>query len=75
MKSVPVASRVSSLRLPFRARSVPAKALKYGAKGWSVEVKLADGKTERRNVVRGPQSGEDVEIVSGLEVGQVIIAP
>lgn len=54
---------------------IPAKALRYGAKGWSVELKLADGRTEHRAVTRGPQSGEQVEILSGLEVGQVIIVP
>jgi len=54
---------------------VPAKALTYGAMGWSVELKLADGKTERRNVLRGAQSGDEVEILSGLEAGQVIIVP
>ena len=37
--------------------------------------KLADGKTERRNVLRGAQSGDEVEILSGLEAGQVIIVP
>ena len=58
-----------------KAILVPAKALKFGSKGWSVEVKLADGKTERRAVGRGAQSGEQVEILSGLEVGQVIIVP
>lgn len=58
-----------------KAIVVPAKALKYGAKGWAVEVKLADGKTERRAVTRGAQSGDEVEILSGLEVGQVIITP
>ena len=54
---------------------IPANAVKYGAKGWGVEVKLADGKTERRSVTRGPQSGDEVEILSGLEVGQVIVTP
>lgn len=58
-----------------KAIVVPSKAIKYGVKGWSVEVKLADGKTERRIVSRGAQSGEQVEILSGLEVGQVIIVP
>lgn len=57
------------------AVTVPATALHFGAKGWSVELKLADGKTERRPVIRGPQSGDEVEILSGLEVGQVIITP
>ncbi len=54
---------------------IPAKALAYDAKGWTVEVKLADGKTERRAVKRGRVSKDDAEILSGLEVGQVIIAP
>jgi HlyD family secretion protein len=57
------------------AISIPAKALSYDAKGWTVEVKLADGKTERRTVKRGRVSKDDAEILSGLEVGQVIIAP
>jgi hypothetical protein len=52
---------------------IPAKALKFGAKGWSVQLKLADGKTEPRPVVRGAKSGDEVEILSGLEVGQVIV--
>ena len=38
-------------------------------------MKLADGKTERRPVKRGRISGENTEILSGLEVGQVVIAP
>ena len=54
---------------------VPNKALAYGVKGWTVEVKLADGKTERRPIQRGRVSGDDTEILSGLEVGQVILAP
>ena len=54
---------------------VPTKALAFDTKGWTVEVKLADGKTERRPVKRGRVSGENTEILSGLEVGQVIIAP
>ncbi|MEN9974282.1 MAG: hypothetical protein RLZZ282_288 [Verrucomicrobiota bacterium] len=57
------------------AIAIPTKALTYDAKGWCVEVKLADGKTERRPVKRGRVSREDTEILSGLEVGQVIVAP
>lgn len=54
---------------------IPTNALAYDTKGWSVEVKLADGKTERRPVKRGRVSGDNTEILSGLEVGQVIISP
>ena len=57
------------------AISIPTKALAYDAKGWTVEVKLADGKTERRPVKRGRVSKDDTEILSGLEVGQVVLAP
>lgn len=57
------------------AIAIPGKALSYDAKGWCVEVKLADGKTERRPVKRGRVSKDDTEILSGLEVGQVILVP
>lgn len=57
------------------AISVPLKALAYGPDGWTIRVKLADGKTENRPVKRGRISGETVEILSGLEAGQVIITP
>jgi multidrug efflux pump subunit AcrA (membrane-fusion protein) len=57
------------------AISIPTRALSYDTRGWTVEVKLADGKTEKRPVKRGRISEELTEIVSGLEVGQVIIAP
>lgn len=54
---------------------VATKALNFEPGGWSVEVKLADGKTERRMVKRGRVSKEETEILSGLEVGQVIVVP
>jgi multidrug resistance efflux pump len=57
------------------AISLPVRALTHDSRGWTVEVKLADGKTERRPVKRGRVSGETTEILSGLEVGQVVIAP
>ena len=57
------------------AIAIPSKALTYAAKGWTVEVKLADGKPERRTVKRGRVCKEDAEILSGLEVGQVIVIP
>jgi len=54
---------------------VPAKALAFGTSGWEVELKLADGKTQKRTVTRGRASGEKVEILQGLEPGQVIVLP
>ncbi|MES2923397.1 MAG: hypothetical protein V4819_17715 [Verrucomicrobiota bacterium] len=54
---------------------IPTKALHFDASGWTVEIKLADGKTERRPVKRGRVSQEETEILSGLEVGQVIVIP
>ena len=54
---------------------VPTKALASDPSGWTVEVKLADGKTERRPVKRGRVSKDETEILSGLEVGQVIVVP
>ena len=57
------------------AIAVPNKALSFDAGGWTVEVKLADGKTERRIVKRGRVSKEETEILSGLEVGQVVLVP
>jgi multidrug efflux pump subunit AcrA (membrane-fusion protein) len=57
------------------AMVVPARALEPGASGWSVAVKLADGKTERRPVKRGRVFNDECEILSGLEPGQVIVVP
>jgi HlyD family secretion protein len=57
------------------AIAVPTQALAFGSQGWTVEMKLADGKSERRPVKRGRVSKNFTEILSGLEVGQVIIVP
>lgn len=54
---------------------VPAGALKLGKDGWNVSVKLADGKPGPKPVKRGRASGDQVEILSGLEPGQVVITP
>ena len=43
--------------------------------GWSVEVKLADGKTEYREVTTGRANGKQIEITTGLEPGQVVVVP
>jgi multidrug efflux pump subunit AcrA (membrane-fusion protein) len=55
--------------------AVPNKALAFGPAGWTVDVKLADGKTEPRPVKPGLVSDTTTEILSGLEPGQVIVVP
>ncbi len=55
---------------------LPLRALRAGPDGtWTVEVKLAEGKTEPRVVRRGQISGASVEISSGVEPGQVVTIP
>ncbi len=75
----PVAGATAQVRLISyqqpSAIAVPSKALDFGNAGWTVEVKLADGKTEPRPVKRGRVSGDETEILSGLEVGQVVVVP
>lgn len=58
-----------------KAITVPNKAIELGTKGWTIEVKLADGKTERRVITRGKSNGELTEILTGAEAGQVVIVP
>ena len=58
-----------------KAIVVPTKALSFGPEGWTVKVKLADGKNEARPVTRGKDDGERTEITAGLEVGQVVMVP
>lgn len=58
------------------AITLPVKALRSAPEGaWTVDLKLADGKTEARPVRRGRVSGDQVEILSGLEAGQVVVIP
>lgn len=58
------------------AMTLPGKALRAADEGkWTVQVKMADGNNETRNVVRGRVSGDRVEIASGLDAGQVVIIP
>ena len=52
---------------------VPLTALRFDPDGWSVAVKLADGKTERRTVRRGRVANDECEISEGLEAGQVVV--
>lgn len=75
----PVAGQALEINLISHAKEqaivLPTEALSYGPKGWTAEVKLADGKNEKRPVVRGKSSDKQTEIVSGLEAGQVVIVP
>lgn len=54
---------------------VPRKALERDPRGWTVAVKLADGKSQRRVVRCGRTNADEVEILSGIEAGQVILVP
>jgi hypothetical protein len=55
---------------------LPVKALQPAEGGkWTVQVKMADGKNETRPIVRGRMNGEQVEVLGGLEGGQVVIIP
>ena len=78
-ESLPVTGATTQIRLiAYQQAStivVPSKALTFRETGWTVEVKLADGKTENRAVKRGRISNDETEILSGLEVGQVIVIP
>ena len=56
------------------AISIPRNALKTGEDGTSyVMVKLSEGDPEQRPVQLGKKNGQRVEVLSGLEVGQVIL--
>lgn len=55
------------------AITVPLAALDFGPDGWRVRVKLADGTTQSRLVVRGRTHHDQVEILKGLEPGQVVV--
>ncbi len=58
------------------AVTLPLKALHAADEGkWTVQVKLADGKSEPRAITRGRVSGDRIEILSGLESGQVVVVP
>lgn len=76
---VPVTGASAAVRIVFyqqaSAITVPSNALLRSDDGWTAEVKLTDGKSERRPVKRGRISGETTEILAGLEVGQVILIP
>lgn len=54
---------------------LPMEALRFDPEGWTVAVKLDDGKTGRRVVQRGRVFDGKCEITSGLETGQVVVPP
>jgi len=66
--------RIVSYQKPM-AIAVPTKVISSASGGWTVEVKLADGKTEHRPIQRGLSSEDETEILSGLAVGQVVVVP
>jgi len=76
---IPITGQSLSLNLvsyvSAKAIVIPSKAITFGPEGWTAEVKLADGKTERRPVTRGKSSDDETEIAAGLEAGQVVIVP
>lgn len=56
------------------ALAVPAKAVEQAPDGsFLVKVKLADGESEKRPVTLGQESEGMIEVLSGLEAGQVVI--
>ena len=71
-------SRVAARFISHRkaaAIAVPSSSLSFGPEGWTVNVKLADGKAEPRPVTPGLVSSTHTEILSGLDAGQVIVVP
>lgn len=69
---------VASVVIHDRAEAlvVPVASLhSHPEGGTSVAIKLADGGTEAREVETGRRDGASVEILSGLEAGQVIVTP
>ena len=57
------------------AISVPQAALHHEGESWTVQLKLADGNAQTHTVTRGRANHDAVEILSGLEAGQVLIIP
>lgn len=58
------------------ALTVPARAVEETPDGsFVVRVKLADGEPEKRPVTVGRESDGVIEVLTGLEAGQVVIVP
>jgi len=58
-----------------KALTVPTAAITREGTTATVEVKLADGKNELREVTLGESSSGETEILSGLSIDQVILVP
>lgn len=59
-----------------KALVVPKNAVKANADGtYTVDLKLTDGEPEKRVVEIGMATGNELEIIKGLQAGQVIITP
>ena len=55
---------------------VPRKAVRDGPGGTrQVELRSADGKTETRTVKTGLVQGDELQVLEGLEAGQVVVVP
>lgn len=58
------------------AMAIPVKALEEAPDGsFLVKIKLADGASEKRPVTVGRESNGLIEVLTGLEAGQVVIVP
>ena len=53
--------------------AVPAAALQRSQEGWSVFVPRAPGAFEMREVGRGRDLGGEVEVLSGLAPGEIVV--
>jgi len=58
-----------------KALTVPKAAIKTEGEKSTVRVKMADGKDEVREVKLGRSSGDQVEVLEGLAIDQVILLP
>lgn len=59
--------------LPYKAMVIPASSLLEDYGNFSVIVQLSGESFERRNVQVGKRNGNEVEIVDGLSMGEVVV--
>ncbi len=73
---MPLAGMSASVQILLGVREdvllVPAKAIRQQGSSSYVVVEGEDGEFERLTVVTGESNGQQVEIVSGLEAGDVV---
>jgi hypothetical protein len=58
-----------------KALTVPTSAITKKNGKSTVEVKLADGKNESREITTGQSMDENTEVLTGLTVDQVVLTP